>query len=83
MLCRDLVDPSQQNLMNRRSLLALREVVDGAVLAGLLRAVRTAKNIVFGLDTVADNSAAAMRADGSQFMYRAFKRIEYMPAPGC
>jgi len=66
-----------------RSLIVLYEVVDGAWLPGLLRAIRTAKNIIFGLDTVADYFTSAMRTGGSQFMYCAFKRIEYMPAPGC
>ena len=46
-------------------------------------AAGAAKEIAAGLNAVADYFAAAMRTDGSQLMYCAFKRIEYMPAPGC
>ena len=51
-------------------------VIDSAVDAGLAGAVGAAEIIFLGFDPVADHLAAAVSANGSQFVDRTFEAIE-------
>jgi hypothetical protein len=44
-----------------------------------LRAAGAAKNLIFGLDAMPDDSAPAVRARGGHGMNRAFKAVEDVP----
>jgi hypothetical protein len=54
-------------------------VIDRSVGTGLVSAVGAAEIILFRLDAVSDDLAAAMGTDRSEFVDRAFETIENVP----